>query len=190
MKYSVRLFFGLGLLSLATAVAKEESIAIFDHRTVGVTVPEGFTLTQEIDQNGARVVRLANAAGSVDFEATFLPDADGDLASSARARKEMMVESFQSFVAESSEQTMQFEELDPRSGAGTYCVFTDAKLVGAEKLPPGEFRRVTVGLKAWRGGYAMFKLFSNDVTSADYLAALKLLRESLEEKSTGPALAH
>jgi hypothetical protein len=101
----------------------------------------------------------------------------------ARARKEKMVELFQEYVDSSVEKAMQFEELDPRTGAGTYCVFTDASLVGKKKFPPGEFLHFTTGLKAWPGVLAIFRVFSNDTTSAEYRAAMKMLRESVQEKA-------
>jgi hypothetical protein len=97
-----------------------------------------------------------------------------------------MVRAFQEYVPQSAEQAMQFEELDPRTGAGTYCVFTDATLVGKPQLPANEFLHVTAGVKAWRGGYVVFKLFSNDTLSAEYRALLKMLRDSVAELPVSP----
>lgn len=79
---------------------------------------------------------------------------------------------------------MQFEELRPKVGAATYCVFTDAKLVGKPpgEYPPGEYLHVTAGVKAWPGIVATFTLFSNDTKSEAYQALLKVLRESVHEK--------
>lgn len=77
---------------------------------------------------------------------------------------------------------MQFEELEPKTGAGTYCVFTDAALVGRSTLPPGEYLHLTAGVKTWPGVVVVFRLFSNDVNSSEYRAILTMLRESLQEK--------
>jgi hypothetical protein len=93
-----------------------------------------------------------------------------------------MVELFNTYVEGSVEKAMRFEELEPRRGAGTYCVFTDANLVGKTELPPNEFRHLTVGIKAWSGVLTIVRLFSQDTTSAEYQALLKLLRESVEER--------
>jgi hypothetical protein len=86
-------------------------------------------------------------------------------------------------VEGSVEKAMQFEELDPKVGAGTYCVFTDANLVGKAKLPPGEFLHSTTGLKAWPGVVAVFTLLSNDTTSHEYTSVMKMLRTSVEERA-------
>ena len=67
-------------------------------------------------------------------------------------------------------------------------MFTDAALVGKPQLPPNEFLHVTIGLKAWPGGCAVFKLFSNDVVSAGYRALLTMLRESVVPKPVSPLL--
>jgi hypothetical protein len=182
------IFLGLACLGCAGAAAppKEEIVAIFEHRRVSLTVPEGFTFTRSEDQSGAVTVKLTGPRNSLDLQLVFLPDVDNDFVGSARARKEFMVQAFQEFVATSVEQAMQFEELEPRVGRGTYCVFTDAALVGKPQLPPNEFLHVTVGLKAWRGTYAVFKLFSNDTLSAEYRALLQLLRESVQELPVSP----
>ena len=179
------LFLGLAGAS-AAAAPKEEIVTIFEHRRVSLTVPEGFTFTRGADQGGAVTVKLTGPKGALDLQLVFLPDANGELAASARARKEFMAQAFQEFVASSVEQAMQFEELEPRAGGGTYCVFTDATLVGKPQLPPNEFLNVTAGLKAWRGAYVVFKLFSNDTISAEYRSLLKLLRDEVQELPVSP----
>jgi hypothetical protein len=116
------------------------------------------------------------------MDIVFLPDSENRFAN-ARARKEQMFDLFQEYVGSSTEKAMQFEELEPRTGAGTYCVFTDTNLVGKTTLPPGEYLHLTAGLKAWPGAVAVFRLFSNETKSDAYQAAMKLLRESLEERA-------
>ena len=111
----------------------------------------------------------------------FLPDPEGKFAG-ARARKELINEKFNTFVESSTEKAMQFEELDPRTGAATYCVFTDANLIGKDKLPPGEYRHFTAGVKAWPGVITVFRCFSNDTTSLAYQAVLAMLKTSVDEK--------
>jgi hypothetical protein len=89
---------------------------------------------------------------------------------------------FVEYVDSSTEKAMQFEELEPQTGAGTYCVFTDAKLVGQTELPPGEYLHLTTGVKTWPGVAAVFRCFSNDTTSAGYKSILAMLRESVHER--------
>ncbi len=184
MKLSVPSFL-LGLLVSAlpsyAAAQREESVLLFEHRKVSVAVPPGFTVTRSRDEAGLVNLELAGAGQRVSLHLVFVPDPEGG-ALPARARKERMVELFESFVAGSEEKAMRFEELEPRRGAGTFCVFTDTSLVGRTDPPPGEYLHLTAGLKAWPGVMVVFRLFSPDTTSADYLAGLKLLRESVEER--------
>lgn len=179
------LLLGLALSALplgaAETKARDENVPLFDNRRVTVAVPEGFGSSLRQDENGMSLLRLADPKDSYSVELRFLPDPDGRFAS-ARARKEQMVEMFSEYVRESAEKGMQFEELEPRTGAGSYCVFTDAKLVGKTDLPPGEYIHVTTGVKSWRGVVVIFSFFSNDITSPQYQALMRMLRESVHEK--------
>lgn len=165
----------------AAAPKREETVFIFDNRRLAIAVPEGFTYKSARDEQGLVAVQLAAPKDAVTLHLVFIPDAEGEF-SGARARKEKMVELFQEYVESSVEKAMQFEELEPRTGAGTFCVFTDAKLVGKTEYPPGEYLHFTTGLKVWPGALAVFRLFSNDTTSPEYRAAMKVLRESVQER--------
>jgi hypothetical protein len=44
----------------------------------------------------------------------------------------------------------------------------------------------TSGIKAWRGYFAVFTLLSQDTTSAEYTAIMRLLREGLAEQPLTP----
>ncbi len=165
----------------AETKAREESVFLFENRRVAIAVPEGFGSSLTQDENGMPILRLADPKDRFSLELRFLPDPEGRFGT-ARARKEQMVEMFSDYVGASKEKGMQFEELEPKMGAGSYCVFTDSELAGKSKLPPGEYVHVTAGLKTWRGVVAIFRLFSNDTTSAEYQAIIKTLRESVHEK--------
>lgn len=184
----MRITFAFVLLSLlvatlpAASAPREEPLFLFENRKVVLAVPEGFSLEKGREAAGLITIRLAEARDRVSAEIRFLPDAESRFVQ-ARPRKELMNEMFNEYVAASTEQAMQFEELDPRTGAGTYCMFTDAKLVGKSPPPAGEYLHLTVGVKAWPGVIAIFRIFSQDTTSPDYQAVLKLLRESLEERA-------
>jgi hypothetical protein len=179
------LHFLLACWCLAVAVAagprREEAVFLFENRKVGIEVPAGFVYQQNKDELGLINVQLAAPDDKVTLHLLFLPDPEGRFGT-ARARTEKMVDLFQEYVASSVEKAMQFEELEPRQGAGTYCVFTDAGLVGKSSLPPGEYLHFTAGLKAWPGVLAIVRVFSQDTASAEYRAVLRLLRESVEEK--------
>jgi hypothetical protein len=165
----------------AAAFAREEAVLLFENRKVTTDVPDALKVTSSKDEDGIVLLKLADSKDAVSMEIRFLPDPEGRFAS-ARARKELMAEMFNEYVESSTEKAMQFEELEPKAGAGTYCVFTDASLVGKTNLPPGQYLNLTTGLKAWPGVLAVFRCFSNDTTSAEYRALMKMLRDSVQEK--------
>jgi len=192
LRAAYRLIALLVALPLAgTLVAKEkardETLILFEQRRVAIAVPAGFVFTSNKDEQGFITARLNDPKNKVTLQISFLPDSEGEY-TTARGRKELMVKSFQQFVTGSVEQAMQFEELEPRAGAGTFCVFTDSSLVGKTKLPPGEYLNSTAGIKSWRGCFAVFTLMSNDTKSDEYRAAMKVLRESLSELPLTPLL--
>ncbi|MFM8617731.1 MAG: hypothetical protein ACKOE8_03260 [Opitutaceae bacterium] len=165
----------------AAAVQREEAVALPDGRRVSIAVPAGWRFEQARNEGGAPHAVLNAADGQASLDLSFLPDPDGK-ARRLRGRNELMVEFFQEVVAGSVEKAMEFQELSPRRGAGTYCVFTDAALFGKTELPPNEYHHLTVGVKAWEGVRVVFRLFSQDVKSEAHLAALRVLRESVEER--------
>lgn len=160
---------------------REQKIALTETRDVVVGVPDGFALATGQDPSGAIAIKLSNPDESVTIDIQFLPDPEGKFAT-PRARMELLHEMFTEYVDSSSEKGMQFEELEPRTGGGTYCVFTDKKLVGKTDLPPGEYLHLTAGVKVWPGVFAVFRCFSNDTTSAGYRAVRTMLRESVHER--------
>ena len=184
MKTSLWVLFLLPATTLVAGVelkSRQETILLFENRRLTIALPDGFECVPGKDESGMITLKLADQKEKVSGEVKFLPDPEGRF-TNARARKDLMNEMFFDYVGSSSEKAMQFEELDPRVGAGTYCVFTDSSLVGKTPLPSGEFLHLTAGLKAWPGVVAVFRFFSNDTASAEYQAVLKLLRESVQEK--------
>jgi hypothetical protein len=177
------------LVSLGTACAKEqaETVFLFQNRRVNVAVPEGLGFNSSKDDRGLVTVRLADQKEKVSLQIVFFPDPENYFAS-ARNRKEFMNETFNRFVGGSVEKAMQFEELEPKVGAGTFCVFTDAELVGKSKLPPGQYLNSTTGVKCWPGVYAVFEVLSQDTKSKEYLGIMKMLRESVQELPVSPTL--
>lgn len=165
--------------------ARDEVLVLFGQRRVTLAVPAGFRFSSDKDERGLITARLADPKEKVTLHLSFLPDTDGEFAT-PRGRKEFLVQTFQRYVAGSVEQAMQFEELEPRAGAGTYCIFTDNNLVGKTSFPPGEYLHATTGLKTWRGCLAVFTLMSNSTASDEYRAAMRLLRESLVEPPLTP----
>ncbi len=180
LRHSV-IFILSGLMISAAGLVREESVLIFGSRKISVVPPIGFTVAKGGDNTGEIALRLSDAKERHSLEIAFLPDAEARQ-SSPRARREMMNDLFREYVGSSQEKGMQFEELEPRTGAGTYCVFTDANLIGRAEVPAGEYLHLTAGLKAWPGVVAVFRLFSNETDSPEYQALMKTLRESLLER--------
>ena len=182
MKIPSKFLLLVGLFWCVVGVAaREEFLPLSETRRVIVNVPDGFNYNSGMNAAGELGIKLSDAKERLTLQVTFEPDLDEHYRA-PRARRELMHERFKEFVEGSVEKGMQFEELEPKVGVATYCVFTDAKLVGKTELPPNEFLHVTVGVKAWKGIVATFTLFSQDTTSAEYQAAMKLLKESVHEK--------
>ena len=180
------LVFSCLLSAGSAALAKEETLTVFDQRHVVIAVPEGFAFSFSQDAKGITTVLLANPAHQIELQLAFLPDAPALLVDEEQ-RKGFIAKAFLPYAEGSVEKSFDFQALAPRASAGTYVVFTDASLVG--KLPPpGQFLRVTCGIKAWPGAFVVFTLLSNETTSRDYHAALTLLRESVQEKPASPKI--
>jgi hypothetical protein len=168
--------------SVSAAPHREEIVTLSEVRKVAIAPPTGFTFASGRDAEGLIRVQLNTADDSISLQLTFLPDFEQRFMDGYE-RNRFLHESFSEFAESSVEKAMQFEDLKPKVGAGTYCVFTDAKLVGLKKYPPGEYLHATKGVKVWPGVMVVFSIFSNDTVSKDYLAAMSLLRESVVERS-------
>jgi hypothetical protein len=171
------------LLAAAPArAAKEykETLFLFENRQVVFTLPAGFGFSTTKNDQGLFTVHIADAKKRVAMQMTFLPDAQSQLADS-RSRKEFIFQNFQERVEPSVEKAMQFQELEPKTGAGTYCVLTDEALAAMKKVPKDEFRNSTIGLKTWPGVAAVFTVSSNGTATKEYQTVLALLREGIRE---------
>lgn len=177
--------FAIGATGAPKDHSRDETLVLYGQRRVILTVPAGFTYSSEKNDRGLITAKLTDSKETIILQISFLPDDKGEFATS-RGRKEFMAQSFQPYVSGSVEKAMQFEELEPRFGSGTYCVFTDANLVEKKSFPAGEFLNSTTGVKTWRGFAAVFTLLSNNTTSEHYHTALRLLRESLNEPPLTP----
>lgn len=180
-------FASLALLTAATPLsAGEESVLLYEDRRVTISVPEGFEYRRVVDKRGPTFA-ITDRQLNVVLTVTLVPDLEGNF-TAARARKEFLVDNFHEYLESSVEQAMQFEEMSPRAGACTYCVFTDAHLVGRKEMPPNEYLYATIGIKTGPGFAGIFTLLSNDTSSKEYRAALKILSDSVQVKTTGPSV--
>jgi hypothetical protein len=170
----------------ASGWAKEDTFLFYQDHRVAVAVPDDYTYTRGVDESGLPIARITDPKQEIILEITFLPDPENQFATPA-AQRAFMAENFNKYVRGSVEKAMQFDELKPRVGRASFCVFTDATLVGKTELPPNEFLNATTGIKQWPGCAAFFTLLSHGTTSPAYVAAMKILTESVQDKKGPPA---
>jgi hypothetical protein len=170
------------VLALAPAVsAKEETLILFQDHNLTIDVPEGYLFSSGRDERGIISVKISDPKEKIDLQVSFFPDAKNRLATE-EGQMSSVAELCQPYAEGSVEKSYDFKALEPQSGTGTYCVFTDASLVKKMPFPPGEFLNVTCGVKSWPGCYLIFTLLSNDTTSKEYQTAMKLVKASFAEK--------
>lgn len=162
------------LLVACALPAREETLRLYEDHLIAIAVPEGYSYAKDFGEDGIISVRITDPKQEFNLQISFLPDPEARLAI-PRVRKEFMAESFEWLVESSVERAMQFEEFPTATDHCTYCVFTDASLVGKKDLPRDEYLKATVGIKAWSKCGAIFTLLSNDTQSEAYRAALKII---------------
>jgi len=186
-KFPLLLALSAALLFGASASAKEESLILFQDHHLMIAVPEGYLFSSGRDDRGIISVKVTDPREKIDLQVSFFPDANNRLATED-GQTSSVAELCQPYAEGSVEKSYDFKPLDPSAGSGTYCVFTDASLVKKMPFPRGEFLNVTCGVKSWPGCYLIFTLLSNDTTSKEYQTALKLVKNSFEEKPAGKTL--
>jgi hypothetical protein len=168
--------------SSALTWAKEETFPFYQDHWITIAVPDGYTHTRKLTEAGIVTAYITDPKKEISLEISFLPDPEGQFAT-PRSQRVFMAQNFEKYVGGSVEKAMQFEELKARVGTVSLCVFTDASLVGKTEFPPGEYLNATTGIKQWPGCAAVFTLLSNGTRSPAYIAAMKIITESVEDKN-------
>lgn len=187
MNSSSRLFAcAVALLFALPAVAKEEIVVSSDQRKISVQLPEGFSLSSK-EADGVVAAEIVDAKRTLSLHMDFVPDPNARLGTED-SQKDMLADVSQNEAEQSVEKGYNFQSLEPRSGGGIYVVFTDASLAG-KPTPPGEYLKLTRGIKSWSGFAVVFSLMSQDSSSDEYKAVMKMLKQSVEEKKpSGPTV--
>jgi hypothetical protein len=186
MKSFPSLLLAAALLLGLPLAAKEEVVISSDLRRISVDLSEGFTFAST-ENAGVVSVEIGDAKRTLSLHMDFVPDPNARLGTED-SQKTMLAETSQSEAEQSVEKGYDFQALEPKTGNGLYVVFTDASLVG-KPPPPGEFLKLTRGIKSWSGFAVIFSLVSQDNTSDEYKAVLKMLKTSVEEKKpAGPSI--
>lgn len=159
-----------------------ENIILFQDHRVSIAVPRGLLYSSGRDDDGTIMAKIVDAKGKNELQVSFRSDPASRLGTEQQ-QIDFLAQVCQRYgYAEGSvERRYDFKPLEPHSGTGTYCTFTDASLVGTTP-PKGEFLHVTTGVKVWPGWVIVFTLHSNDNASKEYQTLLALLKDSFEEK--------
>ena len=92
-----------------------------------------------------------------------------------------------SYVEGSVEKINVVWRIQYKNGVGVYCVFTDASLEGVARLPPGQFRYLTLGLVKVGDYVFTVRGYSNSKDEEDHKTMLSILEglkiERKDEKS-------
>jgi hypothetical protein len=149
----------LGLL-LLPAFASAETIDLGTHGALAVTVPKGWTLSTQKEEDSGVAVTLSPPAGvnaKLLLNVAFVPEPKPV---SKDEVQEKVLSVCDQFVDASVEKKKTLRDFALNGSAfGSYCIFTDASLVGRVSKPD-EFKVIGVGIIR----------FSDDVISAVSLA--------------------
>lgn len=179
MKFT-RLLLASVLVALAGLPVRAEDhvLKVAEDLAVTLQLPAGWVCEEDPDPAGPATARLSDGAASVLLQLSVAPDAEGQLQDEEKldlASRQIAAP----YLADSVEKQPRFERLAARVGRGLFCVLRDAKLADREDVPEGEYRCVTVGVRAVRGWYVVFSLLSQDTASPAYREALDLLRSGM-----------
>jgi len=170
----------LAATNLAAATA-ERTVTIFEGRTIAVTVPEGWSFEEHRNDMGVQTISLIDPSGEIHVDASFLPDSDNRLASQEALETEMKTV-FADLLNGAVEKEFKFTFAKTVDGMEGHMVFTDKSLVG-KPLPKDERRLATSGMRRWRGVFMLFTVLSNDIESAAYKAAMRLVARDIRDTS-------
>jgi hypothetical protein len=111
---------------------------------------------------------------------TFVYQTNG--ATSKDAVRQEVLRITKAFVADSVEKKQDLKDFTLESGYGTYCLFTDASLVG-KKAEPGDYKVMGSGrIQLDKDVGAVVSMFADDANGGEMKAMLKILN-SLKLKS-------
>ena len=168
------------MAALLRAKDDGENIILFQNHRISIAVPRGLIYSSGRDDDGTIMAKIIDAKETNQLQVSFRSDPASQLGTE-RQQIDFLAQVCQRYAEGSVERRYDFKPLEPHSGTGTYCTFTDASLVGTTP-PKGEFLHVTTGVKVWPGWVIVFTLLSNDNASKEYQMLLAVLKDSFEEK--------
>jgi len=182
------------LITSVTALAadklvKEEASLSPTHK-VSFEHPKRFQydLVQQPDDGFRPALRFrsfgTDGISTLSFKLFASKDDDGTLKTQTEIDAAVM-KMGASYVESSVEKTNIVRRLQHKNGAGAYCIFTDADLVGIAQLRPGQFRHITLGLVKVGDYVFIVRGYSNTKDGDDHKAMLSILEGlKIESKPT------
>ena len=121
--------------------------------------------------------------GGLQINLTMIADPDGRF-TTPEAVDDLVTMANQRYVANSIEKTPKLTRLTAKVGHGSYCTFTDSRLVGVATPAAGEYRNVTSGVYVTGKQAVIFTILSNDTKSAEFQSALDLVSNGISVAGT------
>jgi hypothetical protein len=175
------LFVTIVLLTAATvAHAAEGSIhqvVVPGGGTLGILVPQGWSLRRapKGKTSDQPTIEITDKQTTVKLRLTFDPGLFKDDATPEEIDR-MVKKSVSQYVDEKS---ISIQRVKTDQGFGAYTTFTDASLVNVTPLPPDKFLYITSGIFIVGKEAVVFRLLSKQLSSSNYLAAMKLATEGI-----------
>jgi hypothetical protein len=172
-----RLFLLLAL-ALSPCLARAETVDLGPKGVVSLTLPSGWTMSSKAEEGSGVAITLSppgeiNAAGLLNV--TIVPTPEP--LTKEKVQEQTLAISEQ-FVSASVEKKKELREFHLAAGFGSYCVFTDASMVGQ---PPKKdaFKVIGVGVVGLRDDVFVAVGMSADDEKSPEFAALVATVSSL-----------
>lgn len=165
----------ISLLALfaVTALARAETLDLGTHGSLSFAVPKGWTYSVQKEEDNGYAVTISPPAGvnaKLLMNVTFVPEPRPITKEEVNEKVLSICEQFVDASVEKKSVLRDFAV--PAPSFGSYCVFTDASLVG-QPAKADEFKVIGVGILRFSDDVmAAVSLASDDEKGADFAAML------------------
>ncbi len=174
-------------LSIPFATAAEKpavKISVPQGKTVSVSIPETWKQEPAVPPEGIPpemvppTVKMVSPTGGTSLLISFLPGLNDNLGTREAVDIAATMANMQ-YVGGSVEKKTTLVQIKSKTVRGSFAAYTDADLVGVEKLPPGQFRHVAAGVVVMGRQVATFTILCNDLKSPEYTEALSVIADGM-----------
>lgn len=160
-------------LLLLPAFLSAETIALGLHGSLGIGVPKGWTLSTQKEEDSGVAITLSPPAGvnaKLLLNIAFVPEPKPVTKEEVN---EKVLTVCDQFVDASVEKKKTLADFGVKAPAfGSYCIFTDASLVG-QPAKPDEFKVIAVGIVRYSDDVmAAVSVAGDDARGADFNAMM------------------